>query len=318
MGKKVKVVCILSAPRSGSSALSSLLAGMGLQLGAREKLKKGDEYNPGGYYELERVLDINEKILREKVDPVIWEIGSSLGWSRQKTVNAIEYFSWTVARTPVRIQEVSDSSKNAIRDITRTMSQTKEYWLLKDTRMCATFPVWEEYIEPICIVLWRHPVEVQHSLKKMAGIPEKIALQLWFAYTRMAFTVSGKHPRICLSYQELIENPGETRERLERYLSGQGIDVSRSPGPEEAYIDASLYRNREREGVILTSNQKELYEALIAGDFKKIENMDEENTDTSLVPLIGMATFLNGELSRRPGRRFINAVADIYHSIFGR
>jgi len=307
----------LSAPRSGSSALTSLLSDMGISMGAQEKLKQSDEYNPKGYFELKKVLEVNEKILREGVDALIWEIGKSFGWSRQETTKTIELFSWTVARNPIRPQDVNDSTREEITNITRSMSVGGEAWLLKDARMCATLPVWEEYIDPVCIVLWRHPAEVQRSLKKMTGIPTKISLQLWYAYSRMAFMVSDRHPRICLSYQDLIENTETVQEKIGRFLSDQGLGASRFSRSGENQIDISLYRNRNREGVALSAKQRDLYGALVSQNYAQIGDLDREDADTSLVPLIGMAAYLNSELSRRPGRRFINRIADIYHSIFG-
>ena len=152
----------------------------------------------------------------------------------------------------------------------------------------------------------------------MTGIPEKIALQLWYAYNRLAFIVSEKYPRICLSYQELIENPGEVTKKLEELFRSESIDVSLPDDSQEKNIETTLYRNRNREGVALTFKQTELYEALVSKDYEKIADMDEEDSDRVLVPLIGMANYLNGELSRRPGRRYLNAIADIYYSIFGR
>jgi len=315
---KQKAVCILSAPRSGSSALASLAASLGLHLGTENTLKKGDDFNPRGYYELRQVLDLNEKILMEGVDSTIWEVGESLGWSKPKIIKIIEYYTWTVAGNPVRTQDVSSNTREEIENFVKTITQEQQTLMLKDARMCATLPIWEEYIDPVCIVLWRHPVEVQRSLKKMTGIPEKIALQLWYAYNRLAFIVSGKYPRICLSYQELIEKPGEVKKKLEDFFRSEGIGVPMPDDYQENNIESKLYRNRNRGGVALTLKQTELYEALVSKDYEKIADMEEEDSDRALVPLIGMVNYLNGELSRRPGRRYINAIADIYHSIFRR
>ena len=318
MTNKQKAVCILSAPRSGSSALASLVADMGLHLGAENTLKEGDDFNPKGYYELKQVLDINEQILMESIDSTIWEIGESLGWSKAKTVKIIEYYTWTVARNPVRAEDVSGKTREEVENFIRSITQEQQTLLLKDARMCATLPVWEEYIDPVCIVLWRHPAEVQRSLGKMTGIPQKIALQLWYAYNRLAFIVSEKYPRICLSYQELIENPREVQKKLGDLFRNEGISISLLDDSRESSIEASLFRNRNRGGVDLTSKQTELYGALAEKDYEKIANIEEEDSDRALLPLIGMVNHFNGELSRRPGRRYLNAIADIYHSIFGR
>jgi len=56
-------IIIPTFPRSGTSFLAGLLTRMGFSAGPENMLKKGDQYNPFGYFECLPIMTINRNIL---------------------------------------------------------------------------------------------------------------------------------------------------------------------------------------------------------------------------------------------------------------
>jgi len=81
-----EVVLILSAPRSGSSFLTSVVKELGYSTGKNETQIK-DSFNEKGYFENSSILNFNEKVLRR--------LGSSIFTSKdlsaQQELNSLEY-----------------------------------------------------------------------------------------------------------------------------------------------------------------------------------------------------------------------------------
>mgnify|MGYP003109717578 CR=1 FL=1 len=81
-----EVVLILSAPRSGSSFLTSVVKELGYSTGKNEAQIK-DSFNEKGYFENSSILNFNEKVLTR--------LGSSIFTSKdlstQQELNSLEY-----------------------------------------------------------------------------------------------------------------------------------------------------------------------------------------------------------------------------------
>src|SRR6266581_4628774 len=57
------VVCVLGMHRSGTSVVTRILNTLGVDLGPEETLMKPTGDNAGGYWEQQRIVDLNDDVL---------------------------------------------------------------------------------------------------------------------------------------------------------------------------------------------------------------------------------------------------------------
>ena len=71
-------------------------------------------------------------------------------------------------------------------------------WFLKEPRLCVLFPIWRQVVDlPVCIHIYRNPLEVAHSLQTRNGMPIEAGLALWELYNLRALQSSaGPAPHI--------------------------------------------------------------------------------------------------------------------------
>ena len=173
--------------RSGTSALASVLGALGLDPGSADGLMRPDVGNPDGYFEVESVAALDERILRDYGGR--WDIPPLLapGWA-----------------TEVGAREL-------VAELRATFEATfaNHRFVLKDPRMSLLLPLWRQALldRVAVVVVVRDPAEVAWSLALRDGMAPLTGLGLWAAYNRTLLAdLEGLPVHFC-SYRDLVERP---------------------------------------------------------------------------------------------------------------
>ncbi|RDY68822.1 hypothetical protein DX912_04835 [Lysobacter soli] len=239
---------VLGMHRSGTSVLARLLNLMGAYFGPEGASTGANSENPKGFWERRDVRNLNDAVLHS-VD---------CDWNR------IARFD--VAALPPEV--VARFGKHASQLILELDAHRP--WLLKEPRLCLLLPLWRKFLEaPVCVHIYRNPVEVASSLQRRNGIPIEVGLLLWERYVRSALQASADLPRVVVSHRHLMEDPDQAAAKLLDDLKSAGVQGLRLPATRElsAFVEEKLYRERESRGDLKkykNAPQLELFEAVLA------------------------------------------------------
>jgi len=202
--------------RSGTSAVSGLLEGLGLDAGSSEGLMASDAGNPEGYYEQRPVVELDDEILESFGGR--WDSPPLLapGWANERAAD--HYVE--------RAQGLLASSFAG------------KHFVLKDPRVSLLLPLWRKVLldRGGVVLIVRDPSEVAWSLALRDSIPPLTGLALWSAYNRAALAELSGMPVHVLRYTDLVERPGEVVTSIVESLRAWG-EI-----PLEANLDAAIAR----------------------------------------------------------------------------
>jgi len=184
-----KCVFIVGMHRSGTSALTGTLKLMGVELG--KELMQPWADNPKGFFENNKIWKYNQKILEN--------FGSS--WDDPFLYGE----NWTLK------QDLS-LFKPYIENLIEEEFSSTPLFAIKDPRMCVLFPLWQEIcadkeIIPLCLLPFRHPMEVAQSLRKRNGFSIERGILLWINYVLTSESVTRGFPRVFVKFDDLCLNP---------------------------------------------------------------------------------------------------------------
>ncbi|WP_242109620.1 hypothetical protein [Luteimonas aquatica] len=240
---------VLGMHRSGTSVLARLLNLMGAYFGPEGVSTGANQENPKGFWERRDVRALN--------DAVLHAVGCD--WDRVLRFDA--------GALPQAV--VADFDKRASKLILEMDAHRP--WLLKEPRLCLLMPLWRKWLEaPVCISIYRNPVEVASSLHRRNGIPIEAGMMLWERYVRSALQGAAGLPEVVVSHRALMRQPGEAAEALFKQLEEKGVAGLRMPAAREveAFVQDNLYREREsREDLraYAKARQLRLFKTLEAG-----------------------------------------------------
>jgi hypothetical protein len=239
---------VLGMHRSGTSALARVLNLMGCYAGDESAFNPAQPDNPKGYWERRDVWAVNERTLALL----------SASWCR---VGELDLARLT--------REVRRDLEQRARRVVLGLDPHRP-WMIKDPRLCLLLPIWRPALErPICVLIYRHPLEVARSLEARDGFSNELSLALWERYVLGSLAESADLPRVLVSHQRLMQAPSTTVDVLLGELEGLGVRGLRAPALEElgAFIDPQLYRARVegRERALLSGPAAELYARLEDG-----------------------------------------------------
>jgi hypothetical protein len=236
--------------RSGTSALTALLDGMGFSAGG--EFHPHDAFNPRGLWEDRELHAVDEEVLAEcgRVwwDPLDLDLGALSGPSRDRYLGR---FREVVARL-----------------------ERQESWVIKDPRLCLLLPLWREALQrPLCVLVHRHPAAVARSLAARDGIPLAAGVALWEAYTRAALDASRGLPRLLLACEELFADPAAVSARLKISFELLGLAAREGgealePAAAAALVDRSLDHHggsADADDVPIAEEQRALHAARLSG-----------------------------------------------------
>ena len=220
---------VLGMHRSGTSAITGALRLCGAWVGEETELTGANAENPHGFWERRDVRQICDRLLHT----------AGADW-------------WKVASfDPDAIPHaILVEQRRKFEKIIAALDE-HETWIVKEPRLCLLLPVLRDHItNPVCIHIFRNPLEVARSLQTRNGFSIAAGLALWEAYNRHALSASENLPRALVFHEALMLHPMETLEGLLTRLDELGVtNLERADeGRLKRFINPSLYRRRANEG----------------------------------------------------------------------
>jgi len=210
-------VIVFGMHRSGTSLLTRLLEASGFYVGEENELLPPQSDNEEGFWERRDVMELNEwlyEVTDARKPP--WPVWT--GWLHGRALTLEDL---------TEAQSVTFRTKAA--GIREQLTKKNQPWVVKDPRICLTFPCWADVLGPtVAVMLHRNPVEIAASLKKRHDFPAEFSLALWESHLRYGLNATLGIPRILLSLDELNSDPARTMGRLFDFLNSQGIPLRRS------------------------------------------------------------------------------------------
>lgn len=216
---KRQVITVLGMHRSGTSALTGVLAHLGAAAPATQI--PGGAQNPKGFFESQPMARLNDRLLEE----------AGRRWDDWVPMPA----DWTdhpdVAQLHSRAVALLDMEFGAA-----------PLMAFKDPRLCRLFPFWADVFEGLgiatsVVLTLRHPREVAESLLKRNGFPLAKGFLLWLSYVLEAESVSRGPTRAITSFDRLMADPAGEIERVEKAL---GQDFPVVPGDRDSALAGFL------------------------------------------------------------------------------
>lgn len=180
------LLLVLGMHRSGTSALSGLLAAGGAAL--PQHLLAANEHNPRGFFESGRVVWVNGARLH----------GGGSAWDDPLLFPCA---SWPPAEDA--------HWRGLARDVFETEFGDAPWPLMKDPRLSVVLPAWRPVFEdlglqPRCVICVRNPAAVAASLVRRDGFSAEKALLLWASYMVAAVMSTQDLPRVFVGYDALL------------------------------------------------------------------------------------------------------------------
>lgn len=221
-------VIVLGMHRSGTSAITGTLALLGINAG--DHLQEGNQYNPKGYFEDQRIVAAHDSLLSE--------LGSS--WNDLRPLPEGWLDSYPASKCV-----------NALRGIVEEAINSRGYWVIKDPRMCRLLPMWlrlfKEYgIRPRFVLPIRHPDASVRSLVERDSLDPDHAFMLWVLHVSEAERLTRGFRRAFLHYEHFLSNWRNEINRVARQLSLKLNWSQMTIDSIEHFVDPSL--NHEIKG----------------------------------------------------------------------
>ena len=242
---------VLGMHRSGTSAITGTLRLCGAWAGKTSELTGANVENPKGFWERHDIRQICDHLLLS-AGATWWNIAN---FNLESIPHAV-------------LAEQRRHFKEAI-----SVLDEHVVWIIKEPRLCLLFPVLRDYVKnPICIYIYRNPLEVARSLQARNGFSIASGLALWEAYNLHALSASKGLPCIPIFHEALMLHPVETLnalvEKLDDFAVGHPVKLP-DRSLIEQFIDPGLYHKRatndETEEYLLTS-QRALWSRLRSGN----------------------------------------------------
>jgi hypothetical protein len=156
--------------------------------GPRRPLDASDD-NPSGYYESEPVVAQNHKILLQ----------AGCAWNL------------CLHRDAYEISAAAPAFSSALTRVLHEEFGDAPLFVLKDPRLCVTFPAWlpvirNSGVDMSVLMVIRHPAEVARSLRTRNNLPEHESIAQWLHHVLEAECASRGLPRAVLFYNDVLAN----------------------------------------------------------------------------------------------------------------
>lgn len=214
---------VLGMHRTGTSALSGVLHKLGAA--APANLQWGDKNNERGYWESQRLVQLNDRILQAG--------GSSWNDWRQFDERGLD---------PAQLAAFEAEMLQAI----HAEYGTAPLIAIKDPRMCRLVPLWLRVLDRLgfdvrFVLTIRNPLETALSLLARDQIPVEEGLLLWLRHTLDAAHFSRGRARCFVSFTELLDNWRATTERIATQLQvAWPVDARAAGGAVEQFLSREL------------------------------------------------------------------------------
>ena len=241
-------ILVLGMHRSGTSLVTRLVNMMGAYFGPEGVQIGPNPQNPKGFWERRDVRQLNDEaihLLDSEWDDIIDLDLDNFGPHRE---------AWNAKAR--RIVSELDAHRP---------------WVVKEPRFCFLLPLWRPLLEvPLCVHVYRHPIQVAQSLKVRKGLPIHLGVALWEKYVLSALEASRDLPCLNVSHESFFKDPFEATRSIHRFLVSRGAPMLRLPAAREieTFVDVELFHHRggaELESFFLNASQKDLLARLRDG-----------------------------------------------------
>jgi hypothetical protein len=220
-------VLVMGMHRSGTSLTARVINLLGVSLGREETMLPRRFDNPGGYWEQEPIMRVNEAILEALGGS--WDAPPALpeGWHEDD-----------------RVVPLKETAKQALRDCGL---DEKDGFAIKDPRLSLTLSFWLDLFPGArCVVCLRNPLEVVAS--SITRAPQADTAQTivrnWLRYTAHGLEQSADQPRLLTLYEDYFERLDEEIARLARFVRGNarsgGTVSARARREIGQFVDSTL------------------------------------------------------------------------------
>ena len=206
--------------------MAGLINLMGAYLGPQDLMLPSKPDNPKGYWERWDIFELHNAILRYL--HLGWDCLSEFDIAGLQDEGLIARFKPEVEKIMLELE-------------------ANRPWLIKDPRINILLPFWLPLLDaPVCINVYRNPLEIAKSLQNREGFDLHLGLALWEQYTLLGLAHSAGLPRLMISYHDLMSSPFETIECLHGHLNSLGVNSLRMLSKEEilTFVDPSLHRQK--------------------------------------------------------------------------
>jgi len=216
---------ILGMHRSGTSALAGVLNILGVDFG--DDLIGPSASNEKGHFESTRAMEFNDSVLRRFRSR--WKRSFRLPSDWASTLDGeLVAFGRSLAIPEAAV------------------------WGLKDPRICRLVPVWREILRSRgvasrFILCLRQPEEVCASLACRDELESERSHALWIEHVCAAEADTRGQPRIILTFDQLLANPGQTARELARFLGLPDPDAP-ALASVNAFLEPQLRHERATAG----------------------------------------------------------------------
>jgi len=250
-------VIILGLHRSGTSLVANLVEEMGFWFAAKKQALPTRRDNPKGFWERADVVRLNDEILADM----------DLDWH--------SYISSIPTQT---IHQLRDKYSDRINKIL-TELDSHGSWLLKDPRMCITWPVWEAHIEnPSIIVIIRNPISVASSLHARNAMPMSVGLTLWANHMKALSNSIRGLPVFTINHQYLISDPCASADEIYDWLHTGNPNIRKLSSTDiDRIFDPSLVNQPFDKALVdsIPPHIRELWLLAEQSDFSTISRIDD-------------------------------------------
>ena len=221
------MVLVLGMHRSGTSALTGMLASAGLDVPVDLMDRPDDVINPMGYWESEGLMQLNDQLFSSL--GLHWSTADQLppGWAD---------FEAAVLWRRSLISQWQHSCRGLSCPV------------IKDPRLCMLAEglrplVQADAVRFTVFLPIRHPLEVARSLQVAQETDLLRGLQLWVSHVLEAERWSRGLPRQIIAFEDLLQHPESVLVQC-RHRLGHGTVPDK--GQASSFIDPSLRRQRAR------------------------------------------------------------------------
>jgi hypothetical protein len=219
---------VLGMHRSGTSSFVGLAARLGAALGS--DLLEANEFNPRGYGEHRRVVEIHDRFL-----------GS-------------QGLAWDSPRRPAGFEgAAADEARGALRELLLREFAAAPLFAVKDPRLCRLLPLWQPVlasleVRPAWVLLLRHPLEIAASLERRDGLTKTRSLLLFVEHLLAAERGTRGAARSLVPYEALFS---DWRGVAKRVAAECDLEWPRDPesaaGEIEGFLSGDLRHHRAAE-----------------------------------------------------------------------